>query len=74
MALLAPLLMGILGKKRQQADLSPGGLGELLRAERNQVEAATAGGGLLGRLFDQDGDGDFDMLDVMKFGAGKLFG
>ncbi len=74
MALLAPLVMGILGKKRQQAELSPGDLGDLLRSERNQVEAASGGGGLLSRLLDQDADGDFDMLDVIKFGAGKLFG
>ena len=72
MALLAPLLMGILGKKKQQADLSPGGLGELLRGESQQFEST--GGGLLTRMLDQDGDGDLDMMDMVKFGAGKLFG
>ena len=73
MAMLAPLLMGILGKKSQQSELSPGGLGELLRDESQQVESS-AGGGLLSRMLDQDGDGDLDMMDMMKFGAGKLFG
>ena len=29
---------------------------------------------LLSRRLDQDGDGDLDMMDSMKFGAGKLFG
>ena len=72
--MLAPILMGALGKRRQQEDLSPGGLGDLLRGESEKVEAASGGGGLIGRMLDQDGDGDFDMMDMMKFGAGKLFG
>jgi hypothetical protein len=29
---------------------------------------------MLGRMFDQDGDGDFDMMDVVKFGMGRFFG
>ncbi len=72
--MLAPLLMGALGKRRQQEDLSPGGLGDWLQGESDRVEASTGGGGLIGRMLDQDGDGDFDMMDMMKFGAGKLFG
>ena len=72
--MLAPLVMGALGKRRKQEDLSPGGLGDLLRGENERVESASGGGGLIGRMLDQDGDGDFDMMDMMKFGAGKLFG
>lgn len=73
--MVAPMLMGILGKRQKEEQLSPGGLGDMLRGERQQVESATGGGGgLMGRIFDQDGDGDFDMMDMMKFGAGKLFG
>ncbi|MGB7342909.1 MAG: DUF937 domain-containing protein [Pirellulaceae bacterium] len=74
MVLLAPLLMGALGKRRKQEDLSPGGLGDLLKSERKEVESKTFGGGLISKMFDQDGDGDFDMMDMMKFGAGRLFG
>lgn len=75
MMLVAPLLMGILGKRRKDQDLSPGGLGDLLRGEREQVEqSAPSGGGFFARMLDQDGDGDFDLMDIMKFGAGKLFG
>ena len=74
LAMLAPLLMGALGKKRKQEDLSAGGLGDWLRGERKEVESKTFGGGLIGKMFDQDGDGDFDMMDMMKFGAGRLFG
>jgi hypothetical protein len=42
--------------------------------EREKVEASSGSSSLIGKIFDQDGDGDFDMMDVMKFGAGKLFG
>ena len=72
--MLAPLVMGAVGKRRKQEDLSPGGLGDLLRGESERVEAEAGGGGFIGRMLDQDGDGDFDMMDMMKFGAGKLFG
>ncbi|MFK8115466.1 MAG: DUF937 domain-containing protein [Rubripirellula sp.] len=71
--MLAPMLMGILGKRQKEEKLSPGGLGDLLRGEEQKVETS-GGGGLIGKVFDQDGDGDFDMMDMMKFGAGKLFG
>lgn len=74
LALLAPLLMGALGKQRKEKDLSPGGLGDWLKGERKEVESSTFGGGLISKMFDQDGDGDFDMMDMMKFGAGRLFG
>ena len=74
MAMLAPLLMGALGKRRKEEDLSSGGLGDWLRGEREEVESKQFGGGFIARMFDQDGDGDFDMMDMMKFGAGRLFG
>ncbi|MEO1528231.1 MAG: DUF937 domain-containing protein [Planctomycetota bacterium] len=75
MSMLAPILMGAIGKRRKQDDLSAGGLGDLLRGEREQVEAPqSSGGSLIGRMLDQDGDGDFDLFDVMKFGLGRVFG
>ena len=74
MMMVAPMLMGILGRKSKEQNLSPGGLGSLLEQERGQVEAATGSTSFVGRLFDQDGDGDFDLSDAMKFGVGKLFG
>ncbi|MEM9643523.1 MAG: DUF937 domain-containing protein [Planctomycetota bacterium] len=74
MSMLAPLLMGMLGKQKREQGLSPGGLGELLRGESRQVEQNSPAGSILGRLFDQDGDGDFDLMDIMRFGAGRLFG
>ena len=74
MTILAPLLMGALGKRRKEEDMSSGGLGDWLRSERDEVESKTFGGGFIARVFDQDGDGDFDMMDIMKFGADRLFG
>lgn len=74
MSMLAPILMGAIGKRRKQEDLSAGGLGDWLRGEREQAEPAQkSGGSLIGRMLDQDGDGDFDLFDVMKFGLGRVF-
>ena len=74
LAMIAPMIMGVLGRRRKQDDLSSGGLGDLLRSEKKQVESDSLGGGLMSKMFDQDGDGDFDMMDMMKFGAKKVFG
>lgn len=73
MMMLAPLLMGVLGKRQREEELSPAGLGEMLRGENQAVREQT-GGSMIGRLLDQDGDGDFDMMDMVKFGMSRLFG
>ena len=77
LAMLAPVVMGALGKAKRQKNLDAGGLAALLNQERASVERATPGmkqGGLLG-LLDMDGDGDV-ADDVAKLGGmlGKLFG
>ncbi|CAD74893.1 MAG TPA: DUF937 domain-containing protein [Rhodopirellula baltica] len=74
MMILAPVLMGVLGQQRKSKGLSPDGLGEMLRQEKASVQQSADGGSMLGRMFDQDGDGDFDMMDVVKFGMGRFFG
>ncbi len=75
MMMLAPLVMGAIGRRRQQDNLSPGGLGELVRDEQEKAQAqAGATPSLVGRMLDQDGDGDFDMMDIVKFGMSRLFG
>ncbi len=74
MMMLAPVVMGILGRQRKQEDLSPGGLGDLIRKSDQEVQAQTgAKSGWIARMLDQDGDGDFDMMDMMKLGASRLF-
>ncbi len=83
LSMLAPLVMGALGKAKRQQNLDADGVAALLNRERAQVESETPGmaqGGLLG-LLDMDDDGSI-VDDVAKIGAslgggsilGKLFG
>ena len=68
--MLAPLVMGALGKAKQQNNLDAGGLASMLNQERARVEHDTPGmqdGGLLGFL-DMDNDGDVTD-DVVKIGG-----
>ncbi|MEL7157727.1 MAG: DUF937 domain-containing protein [Actinomycetota bacterium] len=55
--ILAPLVMGYLSKQKQERNLGPGGLGEVLGAERQEAERREPGLGGLGALLDADGDG-----------------
>lgn len=77
LAMVAPLIMGALGKQRQQKSLDAGGLADMLNGERRQVERQQPEvGGLLGKLLDQDGDGQIGD-DLAKMGMsvlGNLFG
>lgn len=73
MAMLAPLVMGVLGNMTQQQGLSPGGLGGLLGREAQQI--AQQGGvaqGLLGALLNHSG-GNLDVSHLIA-GAGGLLG
>jgi hypothetical protein len=73
MAMLAPIVMGVLGKMKSQQGLDASGLAGLLGQERDDLAAKTpALGGLLGML-DSDGDGDLGD-DVAELGAGLLKG
>lgn len=73
LAMLAPLVMGALGRMQRQSGGQASDLGSALRKERTQIQNQ-AGGGLLSGLLDQDGDGDFDMQDMLKFGMKSIFG
>jgi len=73
LAMLAPLVMGSLGKTQRQSGLDAAGLTSLLGGQR---EKANAGLGGLAGLLDMDGDGDISD-DVVKLGSkllGGLFG
>ena len=72
MKMLAPMVMGAVGKQTRGQNLDAGSLMGFLGKEKESVDQQ--GGGLIGRMLDQDGDGDFDMSDVAKFAMGKLFG
>ena len=69
--MLAPIVMGALGKQKRQQNLSSSGLSELLGAERSQMERADPMTGMLGQLLDQDGDGSV-ADDLGKLGSGLL--
>ena len=70
--MLAPMVLGAVMKSKTSNNLDAGGLRDFLGNEKASVEKKT--GGMIGRLLDQDGDGDFDLTDVAKLAMGKLFG
>ncbi len=69
--LLAPLVMGALGKIKREKNLDPEGLAAMLGQERASLETrAPELGGVLG-LLDADDDGDVKD-DLLKLGGGML--
>jgi hypothetical protein len=78
MTMLAPIVMGALGKAKRQSNMDSNALAGLLGQQRSELESrAPQQMGLLGNLLDADSDGDVDLSDMAKQGAGllgKLFG
>lgn len=72
LAMLAPIVMGALGKARAKNNLDAGGLGDMLQNERTQAGASADLGGI-GKMLDRDGDGNF-MDDLAKMGTSLLGG
>jgi len=77
LAMLAPLVMGMLGKNQRQQGLDIGGLTDLLGGERKAAQKkAPEAVDLIGSLLDSDGDGSVTD-DLAKLGGsllGGLFG
>lgn len=77
LTMLAPMIMGFLGRSQKNEGLDVGGLIGMLGTEREQARRmAPQSSSILGTLLDTDGDGDV-MDDVAKIGGGllsKLFG
>jgi len=73
LALLAPLVMGALGKLQRTQGLDQGGLADVLGGafQSSQKQAGGGIGDLLGGLLDQNKDGSV-MDDLMKQGGGIL--
>ena len=72
MQMLAPLVMGAVGRQKRQGGLSPADLGAMLGGERQRVERKAPGAGdLLTSLLDRDGDGSA-LDEVASMGAGLL--
>ena len=89
MKILAPIVMAYLAKRMFSGNESGGGgamgmaggsptaeiLGSILGQEQQQVrQQGGIGGGLLGAVLDQDGDGQLGLGDLLKIGGGLLGG
>lgn len=80
MKILAPIVMAYLAKRMFSGEanggnVSPQVLGNILGQEHQQVrQQGGLGGGLLGAVLDQDGDGQLGLGDLLKIGGGLLGG
>jgi len=73
--LLAPIVMAFLAQRMQGGGMDAGGLSASLGQERDAArQQGGLGGGLLGSLLDQDGDGQVGLGDLLKMGGGLLNG
>jgi len=73
MAMLAPIVMGVLGRMKQSKQLDSGRLPEVLQQSREQGEKETPG---LGGLLDANHDGSVadDLLRMGSSALGGMFG
>lgn len=84
MKILAPIVLAFLAKQMfqnkgagaaAQQDPTAQLLGSILGQEQQQVrQQGGLGGGLLGAVLDQDGDGQLGLGDILKIGGGLLGG
>lgn len=75
LSMLAPIVMAFLANRVKADNMDAGGLGQVLGQERAQVQQQGGiGGGLLGSLLDQNGDGKLDVGDLFKLGSTFLGG
>lgn len=77
LGMLAPLVLGAVGKMQRDGGLNSGQLTDLLRNERTRMQTGDpAQASFFERMLDQDGDGDFDASDMMRLGSsiiGRFF-
>ncbi len=73
MAILAPVVMGVLGRQKRQQNIGARELPQVLGREREEVQRRAGGSfGMLEKLLDKDGDGDVDLGDLAKHGFGLM--
>ena len=76
MKILAPIVLSFLAQRFMgQGNAGASGLSQALGQERQTVQQQGGlGGGLLGAVLDQDGDGQLGLGDLLKIGGGLLGG
>jgi hypothetical protein len=76
MKILAPIVLSFLAQRfLGQGNATPDALGQVLGQERQVAQQQGGlGGGLLGAVLDQDGDGQLGLGDILKIGSGMLGG
>jgi hypothetical protein len=74
--ILAPIVMSFLAQRfLGQGQSNATGLSQVLGQERQTAQQQGGlGGGLLGAVLDQDGDGQLGLGDLLKIGGGLLGG
>lgn len=73
LTILAPIVMGTLGKAQRRGSMDAKGLVNMLNQESNEVgRREPRATGLVSQLLDTDGDGDVDLSDLAKHGFGML--
>lgn len=77
MTMLAPVVLGALGKQQRRTGMNASTLAGYLGEEAQSIERTQPGSSsFIGKLLDSDGDGDVDAGDMLKHGSsllGKLF-
>jgi hypothetical protein len=74
MAMVAPLIMGALGKAKNQMNLDPSALSQMLGQERQAAQqSAPDVMDFFGKMLDSDGDGS-SMDEIAKIGSSLLGG
>jgi hypothetical protein len=71
-SILGPILSGAIGSHAQKNNLGVEDLSNMIQNDRAKIQKSP-GGGIFGKMLDQDGDGDFDMNDMLKLGMGMMF-
>jgi hypothetical protein len=73
LTMLAPLVMGAVGRTSRESNLDPGGLSTMLTGEHEHLKQSAPGVmGALGRFLDHDNDGS--VMDDVGGMLGKAFG
>jgi hypothetical protein len=75
MTMLAPIVLGMLGKQKRQNNMDQSGLSDMLSRSVKSASNQRQEMGLLGKLLDRDGDGSV-MDDIAGMGMktlGNLF-